>query len=325
LTPSLTARYTSGVGDVLRAVTGQIDWWWRGIFRPRLTGLTDDEYLWAPVDDCWTLHPAGDGASRIDSRWPPPKPAPFTTIAWRMQHIGAGCLARRTTDYFPSAVPEPWEVERYATVTPFPLDASGAVEFLDRWWRAWRGAIGALEDDHLWRPIGNVEGDIPAMQLGVSDPLIGVVLHQHRELLHHGAEISLLRDLYVAEQPKDAFVTAVLRADRAALETLVRDQTDVVDRYREERPDLALRATEAGQPDAVRLVAALGFDLNRMSDGHTALHHAVAGGDVEMVELLLGLGADPSLEDRTYHSDALAWAEHFRQHAAAELLRSRTG
>ena len=26
---------------VLRAVTGQIDWWWDEIFRPRLRGLTE--------------------------------------------------------------------------------------------------------------------------------------------------------------------------------------------------------------------------------------------------------------------------------------------
>ena len=35
-------------------------------------------------------------------------------------------------------------------------------------------------------------------QLGRDDPFIGLVLHVHREVIHHGAEILLLRDLYRA-------------------------------------------------------------------------------------------------------------------------------
>ena len=31
------------MADVLDALTAQIDWWWRTLFRPRLMGLTDDE------------------------------------------------------------------------------------------------------------------------------------------------------------------------------------------------------------------------------------------------------------------------------------------
>jgi hypothetical protein len=44
--------------------------------------------------------------------------------------------------------------------------------------------------------LGDQEGDIADMQLGYDDPFIGLVLHVHREVIHHGAEILLLRDLY---------------------------------------------------------------------------------------------------------------------------------
>ncbi len=55
----------------------QLDWHWRGQLRPRLTGLTDDEYLWEPAANAWTIRP-GKG---IDWAYPPPDPAPVTTIA----------------------------------------------------------------------------------------------------------------------------------------------------------------------------------------------------------------------------------------------------
>lgn len=55
----------------------QLEFHWTNHLRPRLDGLTDDEYFWRPVPDCWTVH--SDGS--IDFEFPEPKPAPFTTIA----------------------------------------------------------------------------------------------------------------------------------------------------------------------------------------------------------------------------------------------------
>ena len=44
--------------------------------------------------------------------------------------------------------------------------------------------------DHLSRPAGPAEGPYAAA------PLASLVLHINREVIHHGAEITLLRDLY---------------------------------------------------------------------------------------------------------------------------------
>ena len=70
----------------------QLDWHWRHQLRPRLDGLTDDEYFWQPVPDCWTLHPDGS----IDFAYRPPQPVPFTTIAWRLAHVIVGMLVMRS-------------------------------------------------------------------------------------------------------------------------------------------------------------------------------------------------------------------------------------
>jgi hypothetical protein len=52
--------------------------------------------------------------------------------------------------------------------------------------------------------------------------MIGLVLHVHRELIHHGAEINLLRDLYRAGQAADPLLEAVLAGgDLPILEVLV--------------------------------------------------------------------------------------------------------
>jgi Ankyrin repeat len=308
--------------DLLRAVTGQIDWWWNAIFWPRLVGLSDEEFLWEPVDGCWTIHHVGEALTRVDFHWPPPRPAPVTTIAWRMHHLGVDCLARRASLYFPTAVSEPWEFEPYAEITSFPMIADAAVAFLGRWWSAWRRGLASLSDGQLWAPLGGIEVDSPEMQLGVDDPFIGMVLHQQREFMHHGAEICLLRDLYRAQQPADPFVDAVLRGDAGSVAAQARHDPGLIDRYRTDRPDLALRAAETGSPESVRLVAELGFDINGLVEGQTPLHHAAAGGHLALIHELVWLGADPGIEDLHYHATALGWAEHFKQDKAAAYLKT---
>ncbi len=311
---------------VSRAVAGQISWWWNTIFRPRLEGLTDEEYLWEPVDGCWTIHAIDEDRVRIDHRWPPPQPAPVTTIGWRLVHIGVGCLATRTTALFPSVVAEPWVVEQFATEVPFPASAAGALGFLDHWWGLWRGGLEAVGDEALWQPIGDVEGGLyadnafAAMQLGADDPRIGLVLHVHRELMHHGAEISLLRDLFGARTPLAPFIAACLRGDEAVVEELCAADAGLLDSQLQERPALVLRAVETGNHDAVRLAVTLGFDVNFM-DELSPLHHAAAAGDVGMAELLVALGADLTLLDATYASTPAGWAEFFQQAEVGSYLR----
>ncbi len=91
---------------ILGALVFQIEYWWVAGYRPRLTGLTDEEYLWEPVGDCWTLHPTDDGLALNDHAWPPPRPSPFATIAWRLCHIGR-LPGTQGSHLFREASPEP--------------------------------------------------------------------------------------------------------------------------------------------------------------------------------------------------------------------------
>jgi len=78
----------------LRRLASQLTWHWEHQLRPRLSGLTDAEYLWEPVEGCWSIRARPDGAYTLDWAFPAPEPAPLTTIAWRLAHIGQ-TLAQR--------------------------------------------------------------------------------------------------------------------------------------------------------------------------------------------------------------------------------------
>lgn len=163
-----------------RELADQLDWHWQHQLRPRLEGLTDDEYLWEPAQPAWSIR---DGM--IDFAYPPPEPPPVTTIAWRLGHMTVPCFALRNHSHFggPPVVFETW---------PWAETADEALEQLDEQYAAWHAGVLALTGEQLAAPCGPTEG--PWGDL----PMATLVLHINREIIHHGAEVSLLRDLYRA-------------------------------------------------------------------------------------------------------------------------------
>src|SRR5215475_1007864 len=149
----------------------------------RLDGVTDDECFWAPVADVWTVRPAADGtgAATIDYDWPPPEPAPVTTIAWRLVHLANGNWI-----YWEHAF---GSARRNFTDLIIPGDAGSA----RRDWRDSRASITewieTADDDDLATPRPSHLGR-PRSAAEVFQILI-------EEQTHHGAEIGLLRDLYL--------------------------------------------------------------------------------------------------------------------------------
>ncbi|HTU73136.1 MAG TPA: DinB family protein, partial [Trebonia sp.] len=110
-------------------------------------------------------------------------PAPATTIAWRLAHLQVGVFGQRAASHFGGP-----EIS-YQTYD-YPGDAATALSRLDEAYAAWAAGVRALDPEALGRPIGPAEGPF------AEEPMGALVLHINREALHHGAEISLLRDLY---------------------------------------------------------------------------------------------------------------------------------
>ena len=170
----------------------QLDWQWREHTRPRWDGLTDEEYFWEPVPGMWSVRPRGtskaetafgSGDFTCDYAWPEPDPSPVTTIAWRLAHLQVGIFGQRAASHFGGP-----EIS-YKTYD-YPGDAATALSRLDEAYSAWAAGVRALDPEALTRPIGPAEGPF------AEEPMGALVLHINREALHHGAEISLLRDLY---------------------------------------------------------------------------------------------------------------------------------
>jgi hypothetical protein len=165
-----------------RDLLEQLDFQWQSALRPTFAQLSDEAYRWEPVPGCWTVRPPGtiDGAGVQ----PPPDPPPFTTIAWRLGHLAAA-LAERASRHFGDGGFRPAEAR-------YPLTAAGALAFAEESYEAWTGGLRSLDEQGWARPIGPREGPY------AEHPMWALVLHMNREVIHHGAEVCLLRDLHRA-------------------------------------------------------------------------------------------------------------------------------
>lgn len=181
--------------DWNRELLEQLDWHWRQQLRPRLDGITDDEYFWEPVADCWNVRPrgrgtapvqAGSGDFTIDFAMPEPVPPPVTTIAWRLAHIIVGVFGMRVAGHFSGPAVDYLSFGYAGT-------AAGALRQLDEVYEAWRTGVRGLGAAGLAQPCGVAEGPF------ADHPMAALVLHINREAIHHGAEIALLRDLYLRQ------------------------------------------------------------------------------------------------------------------------------
>lgn len=152
----------------------------------RLAGLDDDEYLWAPVADVWTVRRTESGTVVVEGCGQRDlDPAPVTTIAWRMWHIAVDCLDSYADRFLGCTG------ARVEGAT-WHLAATDGIADLESAWANFRDGMGDLDADRWWSPIGEAFG--PYSEHSSCD----LVLHALQEVTHHGAEIALLRDLYRA-------------------------------------------------------------------------------------------------------------------------------
>jgi uncharacterized damage-inducible protein DinB len=123
----------------------------------RLAGLGDDEYLWTPADG-------------------------VMTIAWRVAHIASGLTEERIALWLGVDLTPPAAGDQ--------TTAAGAMGWLEDAYAHWRLVLTSMSDDDLRAPIGAAAGPYADASRN------SFVLHMLDELIHHGAEVALLRDLY---------------------------------------------------------------------------------------------------------------------------------
>jgi hypothetical protein len=155
-------------------------------FTDRLSGMSDEEYLWEPVRGCWTLRRGANRHWQLDGGGgggPAPEPVPVTTIAWRIGHLAGVTVGGFADRLFADG-----------TLTPTDLDYPAAVDelpaFLAEHYGAWRSGLAGLDEDGWLRPLGPSWG--PYSEASTAD----LALHVFDEVVHHGAEVGLLRDLW---------------------------------------------------------------------------------------------------------------------------------
>ena len=269
------------------------DFAWQRL-RARLDGLTDTEHLWEPAPYCWTVRRGEDGRYHREGGLAL-DPPPVTTIAWRIWHIDEVLRGERNATWLglePEA-PETRSVES--------LSAERAITDLEEAYGLWRRCLERADESGYHTLLGPIGGPY------ADSTRLAFILHELDELIHHGAEVGTMRDLYRAFAPEDPFAAAVLRADAETATAMLRADPTLPQTY----AWLPARAASVAALDALRLMIELGFELNPRPGATSALHYAVANGDLEVVRTLVQNGADPSLADPTYQQNALGWAQHF--------------
>ena len=145
----------------------------------RLEGLTTTEYLWEPVPETWTVRTTDDGAALVDGAGERDvDPPPVTTIAWRLWHIAIDCFDDYTRRF---------NGDTADASAAWTLDADEAIEILHKKWVAYRSTVA---DRYWWEELGDT------WEHWSRHSIADMAMHASNELVHHAAEVGLLRDLY---------------------------------------------------------------------------------------------------------------------------------
>ena len=178
-------RLGRGMDAIANSLITAFDYVWARL-TGRLGGLTKEEYFWEPVPGCWSLRQGEDGRWRLDGGGgggPAPDPVPVTTIAWRLGHLGGMAVGGFANRRFGDGTLTTEQIS-------FPRHAGEVAGFLDEHYRTWHAGLAELGPGEWAAPLGPTWG--PFAEANTVD----LALHVLDEVIHHGAEVGLLRDLY---------------------------------------------------------------------------------------------------------------------------------
>lgn len=164
-----------------------------------------------------------------------------------------------------------------------------------------------MDDELLGGLIGPVGGEYG------DGTRAGYVLHMLDEFIHHGAEISMLRDLYRWQQPisADPLTERAIRGDSSLL-------ADVAALDSETASALLSTAASFGRWSLVEALVDQG--TAPAVSGRTPAHTAAGAGELDLLRKLVDLGADLGARDDDFNSTPLTWARFMqRDHVVAWL------
>ena len=299
---------------------GQLDFYWQAHLWPRLQDLTDAEYLWEPVAGARSLRRGDDDVVRIESVVPEPPVPPITTIAWRIAHVGRDVFGKRARAFFGGSDAPPCAnmFDNRHWPEQLPLTAAGGLGPLKQGYILWREGISELEDESLLHPLGERGGPF------AQDSMAALAVHLNRELMAHGAEVCLLRDLYRARVDQcDPLVRAIHVGEAHLARQLLLEKAGTSTRLSNARPSILADAASLHHWNVVRALVERGFPLTSTTEtGTTALHYAAAAGERELAQYLVEHGADPAAVESAFGFDPAGWAEHFGHAEVSDFLRS---
>ena len=115
-----------------------------------------------------------------------------------------------------------------------------------------------------------------------------------------------------------AFQAACMAADRGEAEALLGSDPSLIT---QSQP--LLSAAELGNACAVDLLLSLGARFDAVDrEGISPLHRAVQSGVLQIVEQLVGAGADPDLRERRWHGTPMSWSVVLGKPRIADYLSS---
>ena len=118
----------------------------------------------------------------------------------------------------------------------------------------------------------------------------------------------------------DRFAGACISGDRDRARALLARDPLLIKKLGERGNALVENAIGSDNRDAVRLMAELGFDVNACG-----MHEAARYGYLDMIKLLVDLGADASLKDPGHAISALGHASHYQQDHVIDYLAQFAG
>ena len=171
--------------------------------------LTDDELMWKPTDDAWSVGPTAEcrtatpfitGAlaadfdvGRVEAAIGGTGIEPLTSIAWLFWHVGSQPGRAAELDVFngPHRAASGW-TSPYIAAHPIFTNAAEAVTAMQTGWRALDSALRSATDEQLESPtqFWGYGGPGP---MGTGAQVVGSIIN---EVSHHGTQVCVLRDLY---------------------------------------------------------------------------------------------------------------------------------